>query len=65
MLLQREEDDDVDPVLRELEKAWRPIGAVAQDRYLGVGDRYVDPDPKDKDIPKTPPKETAQRKEKD
>ena len=63
--LARENDPDVDPVLLELEKAWRPIGAVQQDRYLGVGDRYTGPNPKDRDIVKTPPIEPTQKKEKD
>ena len=36
----RERDDDIDPVLLELEKAWRPIGHVDQSKHLGIGDRF-------------------------
>ena len=47
--------DDIDPALLELEKAWRPIGAVNQDKYLGIGDRFEDG--KDPFAPRTPPEE--------
>ena len=61
VVLQRELDDDYDPVLRELEQAWRPIGHVDQDKKLGIGDRYEGPNPKDAEIVKTPPEEKKQR----
>ena len=49
------QDEDIDPVLLELEKAWRPLGKVKEDKHLGVGDRY---DPyAEQYLPKTPPEE--------
>ena len=35
-----DEKDDIDPYLLELEKAWKPIGHVKQDKHLGIGDRF-------------------------
>ena len=32
--------DEIDPALLELEKAWRPVGHVDQDKKLGIGERF-------------------------
>ena len=45
-------DDGIDPYLLELEKAWKPLGHVKQDKYLGIGDRFEE---NQADVPRTPP----------
>ena len=35
-----QKDNDIDPALLELEKAWKPLGHVKQDKHLGIGDRF-------------------------
>ena len=59
----RERDDDIDPVLLELEKAWRPIGQVDQSKHLGIGDRF-DENNALPVLPPTPDEEKRKRKKK-
>ena len=33
-------ETDIDPALLELEKAWRPIGNIKQDKHVGIGHRF-------------------------
>ena len=54
--------DDIDPVLLELEKAWRPVGHVDQDKKLGIGDRYEGGD--SYVVPRTPAEETRKKRPK-
>lgn len=51
-------DSDIDPVLLELEKNWKPLGHVDQNKYLGVGDRFED----GQDLPELPPTPPDQKR---
>ena len=54
------DDPEIDPALLELEKAWKPIGFVKQDKHIGIGDRFEE----EKDgpaLPKTPPDDSKKK----
>ena len=36
----KDKDNEIDPELLELEKRWKHIGTVKQDRHIGIGERY-------------------------